>query len=192
MQHALKYVEEGLACLERAGAGDGETSSSVAAAAGAPVVLMQELRNVLAAMTAVQQSWGLVEAGLEGICHDLFGRPELQPCIASGTLEDPGCQGLSSQAPEVVRAVGHLVGGLTDLHACTPALLRLARGHAALGARPEYFAALRQGLLDVLAEHLGPAHFTSEVGAAWAASFDIVTGCILSNYPGGGLRLVTP
>ena len=49
--------------------------------------------------------------------------------------------------------------------------------------RPEYFATLRECMLEALAEHLGRDTFTEAVHAAWGSAFDAISSVIISNYP---------
>ena len=61
-----------------------------------------------------------------------------------------------------MKVVGTLVAGLTDLKSVMPMLSRLGRSHSALGVKAAAFEALREALLESLADHLGPIRWTKE------------------------------
>ena len=79
MQHAVRYVEEGLLSLTQADADDDAQSDDAPAAASE---LERELRGMLGAMRAVQLSWLEVRGSMDDIGRDFLSllidrRPEL-------------------------------------------------------------------------------------------------------------------
>ena len=84
----------------------------------------------------------------------------------------------------VIRTIGRIIESLEDLEAVMPTLERLGRSHAAMGVAPESLAALRECLMEALAESLGPANWSPEVEAAWRAAYDVISAA-MSVAPGG-------
>lgn len=78
-----------------------------------------------------------------------------------------------------------VIESMGDLDAAAPMLARLGRSHAALGARPESFAAMGDCLMEELAASLKLAEFPREVELAWRAIFDAISAAIISQYPSG-------
>ena len=73
--------------------------------------------------------------------------------LPSITLQDyRQSRGLRLHATHVIRMLGKLVGGLSNLSSVMPVLLELGRTHSMLSIRPEYFDVMRECLLDTLAE----------------------------------------
>ena len=73
-----------------------------------------------------------------------------------------------------------VIESLDDLDAVTPMLARLGRTHTAVGVKPEFFAAMRECLIEELAASLGAANFTDEVEAAWRCIVDAIVAVIIS------------
>ena len=90
---------------------------------------------------------------------------------------------LSPESPPIPRPsppFSQVIESLDDLDAVAPVLSRLGRTHAAMGVRPELFAAMRECLIEELAASLGAANFTDEVEAAWRCIVDAVVAVIIS------------
>ena len=86
-------------------------------------------------------------------------------------------------ASAIMRTIGKAVENAERLHEVYPVLARLGRTHANLNVKHEFFPALRECLLEALAEHLGRDRVTDAVKDAWAAAFDGIASVIISNYP---------
>ena len=101
-------------------------------------------------MTAVQQSWNLVEAEMDALGVQLFLRLfERDPALLQlfPFRDDPGfihCKSLKVHAQAVMRTVGKLVGGLTDLQSVMPLLRKLGKSHSANLIKAETFELLRE------------------------------------------------
>ena len=139
-------------------------------------------------VSLVQQSWLLVKNDLDPLGREVFVKlfarlPETQKLF--GFQGDPNfltSRSLRVHAVAVLRTIGKLVAGMTNLEAFTPVLLQLSRTHMALGVPIASFGAMRGALLEVLSERLGP-HWTPEVDQAWESAFDAIVAAIKSDYP---------
>ena len=86
-------------------------------------------------------------------------------------------------ASAIMRTLGKIIEGMDHLEDVAPLLARLGRSHAAVGIRPEHFAAMRACMMEALAEHLGRDAFAGAVEAAWGAFFDAITSVLIGSFP---------
>ena len=82
-----------------------------------------------------------------------------------------------------MRTIGRAIEGAEQLQEVLPMLTRLGRTHANLLVKREYFAKLRECLVEALAEHLGRDILTDVVKDAWRVALDGIAAVIVSNYP---------
>ena len=90
-------------------------------------------------------------------------------------------------ASAIIRTIGKAVEGAEQLQEVLSVLARLGRTHANLFVKQDYFAVLRDCLLEALVEHLGRDTFTDAVEEAWAAAFDGIASVIIGCYPTSGV-----
>ena len=139
-------------------------------------------------VSIVQQSWVLVNQDLDSLGREFFTRIFARMPVARklfGFHSDPNfltSRSLRVHAIAVLRTIGKLVAGLTNLEAFTPVLLRLGRTHAAAGVPVESFGVMRGIMLELLAERLGDA-WTPAVSRAWESAFDAIASSIMGYYP---------
>ena len=139
-------------------------------------------------VSLVQQSWMLVKNDLDAIGREVFTKlfarmPETRKLF--GFQGDPNfltSRSLRVHILALMRTVGKLVVGLTNLQAFAPVLSRLGSTHAALSVPAESFAAMRDIMLEALGERLG-ATWTPEVRQAWHSAFDAISTAIVAHYP---------
>ena len=86
-------------------------------------------------------------------------------------------------ASAIMRTIGRAIEGAEQLHEVLPMLTRLGRTHANLFVKQDYFAVLRECLVEALAEHLGREILTDSVKDAWRVALDGIAAVIVSNYP---------
>ena len=90
---------------------------------------------------------------------------------------------LDEQGRKLMATLGFVVGGLDDVAAVVPAAEMLALRHVKYGVAPDHYAAVGETLIWTLRQGLG-GDFTSEVEAAWAAAYALLSqAMIAAAYP---------
>ena len=136
----------------------------------------------------IQQSWRLVKDDLGTLGREIFTRlfarlPETRDMFGfQGDANFLTSRSLRVHVLVLMRTVGKLVAGITDLAAFMPVLMRLGRTHATLGVPIASYDAMRDVMEEVLAERLG-ATWTPEVRQAWHSAFDAISTAIVAHYP---------
>ena len=77
------------------------------------------------------------------------------------------------QGKKLMTTLKVVVNGLTRLEALVPAVQALGRRHASYGVTDEHYDTVAEALLWAIQDRLG-THWTSAVGAAWAAAYQLL------------------
>lgn len=93
---------------------------------------------------------------------DLFNRiPEARPLFRDD---------LEGQGMRFMTAINVIVENLDDLRAMEAEIDKLAKGHAALPIKPEWYRQMQEALIDTFAAALGE-RFTNDMELAWRSAF---------------------
>ncbi len=78
----------------------------------------------------------------------------------------------------VLKVLRGIVRDIDDFRAIEPALLALGAGHAARGATPATYTAVRDAMIEALRDLSGPA-WTPLIERAWSDALDACAGVML-------------
>ena len=90
---------------------------------------------------------------------------------------------MTEQGRKLMATLAVVVNGLSDLSAILPAASALAKRHVAYGVMPDHYAPVGAALLWTLERGLGAA-WTSELAAAWAAAYGILSDFMIGEAYG--------
>jgi hemoglobin-like flavoprotein len=96
--------------------------------------------------------------------------------LAPGTRSLFG-EDIGAQAERTMAALKTAVDGLGRLDEVAPFLVRLGARHVRYGVKPEHFDVVGAALLWTLEQGLGE-RFTSPVGEAWGAAWNVIAGAM--------------
>ena len=82
---------------------------------------------------------------------------------------------MGEQGDKLMTMLALVVHNLPEPERLLAAVRRLGERHAHYGVQPAHYTTVGEALLWTLAQHFGPA-FTDEVGAAWAAAYQLLAG----------------
>jgi hemoglobin-like flavoprotein len=124
----------------------------------------------------IRSTWAAVEP-IQDVASELFYARlfELDPTLAALFAETD----MRRQGRMLMQTLAIVVKSLDDLAVVVPAVEALGRRHVGYGVQPDDYATVGGALLWTLEQGLGDA-FTSEVRAAWAGAYGIVSSVMIA------------
>jgi nitric oxide dioxygenase len=84
-----------------------------------------------------------------------------------------------AQTEKTIFAFGAVVAQIHDLEGVDTMAADLARRHVAYGVEARHYPLVGRAVISILAEVLGPDHFTPEMEAAWAKAYGEIAAAMV-------------
>ncbi|HEY5067437.1 MAG TPA: globin family protein [Xanthobacteraceae bacterium] len=128
---------------------------------------------------AIQESFAKVAPISEQAAALFYGRLfEIDPAIKPLFHGD-----MKEQGRKLMATLAVVVNNLNNLDAVLPAASALAKRHVAYGVKPAHYTPVGGALLWTLQQGLG-ASWTSELAAAWAAAYGVLSEYMIAEAYG--------